>query len=160
MNSTADKFKSVKKWLVYITVIVFLLVIAGQLEYGNFRFKSIIHPLFWIALGIACIRLLRNKRYRHIQVKLIILFGIYLLISCFLLLGVVLCGSSENTILYVNKKNRSNTIFYRSYSCFQTTGDFEYYKSWNLIGELRWVVKKETREVDSREWEPYNDVKQ
>jgi predicted membrane protein len=159
MNSTADKFRSVKKWLVYITVIVFLLVIIGHLEYRDFRFKTIIHPMFWIALGIACIRLLRNKMYRHIQVKLIILFGIYLLISCFLLLRMVLCGSTESSILYVNKKNRSNTIFYRSYSCYQTTGDLEYYKSWNLIGELKWVVKKDTREVDSSEWEQYNGAR-
>jgi hypothetical protein len=157
MNSTAEKFKPVKQWLVYITVIVFLLVIVCQLEYGNFRFKTIIHRMFWIALGISCIRLLRKKKYRHIQVELSILFGIYLLISCFLLLRMVFCGSGESRILYVNKKNPSNTIFYRSFSCYQTTDDLEYYKSWNLIGELKWVVKKDTREVDLSEWEPYKE---
>jgi hypothetical protein len=156
MNSNADKFRPVKKWLVYITVIFFLLVIVGHLEYGNFRFKTIINPIFWVSFGIAGIRLLRNKRYRHIRVKLIILFGIYVFISCFLLLRMVLCGSGESRILYVNKKNRSNTIFYRSYSCYLTTDEFEYFKSWNLIGDLKWVMKKDTREVESGEWEQYN----
>lgn len=159
MNSNADKFRSIRKWLVYITVIAFLLVIVGHLEYRDFRFKTIINPIFWVTLGVACIRLLRNKRYRHIRVMLIILFGVYVLISCFLLLRTVLCGSSESIILYVNKKNRSNTIFYRSYSCYQTTGDIEYYKSWNLIGELKWVMKKDRREGDSGEWEQYNGAR-
>jgi hypothetical protein len=151
-------FKSNTKWYVYAIAFVFLWIVISSFEYGDFRFSRIMHPLLWIALGMAGIWLLRNKRYKPIRVKLVILFGIYLLVTCWFLFSSVFCGSAEGRIVYVNKKNRSNTIICRRYACFLTTDDCEYFNSWTIAGDLRWSRKLYSNQFDTTKWERFNDV--
>jgi hypothetical protein len=148
-------FKLPYKWYVYAISIVLLLVVA-QLEYRNFRFKTIINPVIWTLLGVVCLRLLRNKSYNHIRVKLIILLGIYIIFTGAFLCNSVFCKyADEDWILYKNKKNKSLTIVCRRYSCYLTTEDYEYYKCWTIIGDLKWTTKIGYSKVDTTKWERF-----
>jgi hypothetical protein len=142
-------FKSINKGYVYTLAFVFLWIVLSSFEYRDFRFSGMIHPLLWIALGIAGIWLIRNKRYKPIRVKLVILFGIYLLVTCWFLFSRVFCKSEEGRIVYVNKKNRSNTIICRRYACFLTDSDCEYFISWTIAGDLRWTRKLYSNQFDT-----------
>jgi hypothetical protein len=151
-------FKSWNKVFAGIIAFIFLWVIVSSFEYRGFRFSRILHPLLWIALGMAGLWLIRNKRYKPVRIKLVILFGIYLLVTCWLLVGIVFCRSEEGRIVYINKKNRSNTIICRPYACFLTTDDCEYFKSWTIAGDLRWTRKLYNSQFDTVKWERFNDV--
>jgi hypothetical protein len=150
-------FKSNNKLYVCLIAFVFLWVIASSFEYRDFRFSRILHPLLWTALGIVGLWLIRKKRYQPIRKKLVILFCLYLLISCWFLGSSVICRSEEGKIVYVNKKNRSNIIICRPYACFLTTGDCDYFNSWTIVGNLRWTRKLYTSKFDTTKWEPFND---
>jgi hypothetical protein len=153
-NGQCNMFKLTYKWYVYAIFMVFLLLVVAPFEYGSFRFKTVINPVIWIIPGIICLRLLRNKKYKHIQVKLIILFGIYILVTGFFLFSSVFCKyTDEDSVCYVNKKNKSLTIVRRGYSCYLTTEDYEYYKCWTIIGNLKWKTKIDYSKVDTTKWE-------
>lgn len=148
-------FKPHSKVYAYIMIFLLLWIVVSSFEYGDFRFAKVLHPLLWILIGLTGVWLLRNNGYKPIRIKLIILFGIYLLATCWFLFSGVFCKSGDGRVVYVNKKNRANTIICRSYSCFLTDDDCEYYSRWKIAGDLRWSRKVYKTKFDSTEWERF-----
>ena len=151
-------FNPGKKAYAAAIIFIFLWFVISPIEYGNFRFSSIWNPLLWGVSGAALLWLLNNKRYKPIRVKLIVLSGIYLLVSCWSLFNSVFCRYGEESIVYVNKKNRANVVICRPYACFLTSDDCGYLISWTIAGDLRWTRKLYKIKFDAAKWERYYDA--
>lgn len=150
-------FKSNYKVYACIVAFLFLWLVIAPFEFREFRLSRILHPLLWIATGIAGVWLLQNKQYKQIRVKLIILFGLYLLLTCWFLFSSIFCSLGKGSVVYVNKKNRSNIIICRPYACFLTSDDCEYFISWSITGNLRWTRKLSGSRFDTAKWERFKD---
>jgi hypothetical protein len=123
------------------------------LEYGTFRFASIIHPLLWLILGSIGVRLLQERKNRNIVMKLTIAFGIYIMFTFIFLFRLGFCRSANDSILYVNKNNPETTIVCRDFECYQTTADCEYYLSQKIFGGLKWNIRIYDANVEATDWE-------
>ena len=144
---------SPKKWYILTLCLAVLLVIAIPLEYGSFRFKTVVFPILWITLGVTGIKLISNKQNRYMVVKLIIAFGIYVLLTLYFLFTLTFCRTGESRVWYVHKENPSVNLICRSFECYMTSGPCTLYKSRKIIGKLRWTIKFSDNVVDTTKWQ-------
>ena len=140
------------KWYIQALCLAAMLFLFAPLEDGSFRFKTVLYPGIWITLGFIVLRPLKDKRNRHFVVKLIIAFGIYVLLTFFFLFRMVFCASEDHGVWYVSKENPSISLICHSFECYQTTGQCTFYKSYKIIGKLRWTTKYADDKVDLSKW--------
>jgi hypothetical protein len=147
-----------RTWLIPALCIAVLSLILTPLEYGSFRFKTVMYPALWITIGVIGIRLIQDKRNRHLIVKLIIAFSIYILLTLFFLFRLTFCKTGNERIWYVHKENASISLICRSFECYQTTGPCTLYKSYKIIGKLKWTIKFSDDIVDTSRWRKANQI--
>jgi hypothetical protein len=141
-----------RRWHIPALCIAALSIILTPLEYDSFRFAPVIYATLWIILGVIGVRVIQNKRNRHLIVKLIIAFSIYILLTFLFLFRLTFCKNGKDRIWYVHKERPSISLICRSFECYQTTGTCTLYKSYKIIGKLRWTIKFSDDTVDTSKW--------
>lgn len=149
-------FSSPIKWVTYIICGLLLFIGLTPLEYGSFKFKTALYLILFFVLGVIGVRLLRDKKYRHIKVKLTIAFGIYLVITLIFLVRLGICGDHDFS-LYINRNDPSSSIICRKSECYLSSEPCNLYKTRTIAGKLKWITRLADNYVDPNEWKSVNE---
>lgn len=146
-------FKFSYKWFACAFCIIVLYILLLPLQYGTFKFRTVLNPTVWIIVGVVITNLMINKNNKHIFVKLIISFSIYIILTCLFVFRMIVCRSGDDRILYAHKIDNSLTIVCSSFDCYLTSGPCILYKKRKLLGELTWSTKISEDVIDTTNWE-------
>lgn len=134
--------------LLYFLVLFLLL----QVEIDDFRMGDYIPFLIKISIAFIICRIFRKSSGFRIWAYLtaggiVLLSGLGLLVT---LTG--FCATGKHGIFYVNKADSAVCITGRTFGCFMTTDDLEFYKERQIAPHIKWVTKLDSRPTDTTQW--------
>lgn len=141
-------------------ILIGLLILMSFLVIGKFRLSSIIYPLLWLGIPIFIYSLLPKKKSLILAILIVLIAIPYFGVTCFSILGQVLCGYSDMRYKYVNKKHSNIQIVGRDYSCYGTNNDLVLYKQFSLTDNIKFQIYYKTFvdykniNVDTTLWKP------
>lgn len=143
-----------KRILLLLSGVIFIFLLR-HVEVDSLALKSIIDRMLWLSIPGFLYKFIDGKTSVYRDMLMIAVFGIYILITCFLGLGVIICSSRNVNIEYVSKCNKSVVILRRGFVCLGTEYDYSLVKQRKLSDHLTWITDFNESPVDTALWQKW-----
>jgi len=153
MKSNMQKF--VFYQIMGYSLAIALALIFTRIEIFDFKLKTVIYPLAWIAFGVILYRSsvkLRGTRSAIRRTVLGITFALYVFGTLFLALKFAMCGEGLTDTKYVNREDDRLFLVCRIYDCYEEVSKCQFMEVKTFVLHIRWVTKVDKDRVDLSKW--------
>lgn len=130
-------------------------VLLRHIEVDSLALKSVIDCILWLSIPGFLYKFMEGQTSVYRDMLMIVIFGIYILATCFLGLRFVLCADRNVNVEYVSKHNKSVVVIRRGFVCMGTEDDYYLVKCRDLTGRIMWITAFNENPVDTSLWQKF-----
>jgi len=135
---------------------IFALFVLTRVEIDDFKLKTIIYPISWVAIGIFGFKyynILRGSASAIRKSLFGLALGFYILGTLYFGLRIFMCAEDDHGVSFTHKKDRSLSLVCRTYDCYGTADHCQLYKVRTLTKHIKWVIRFNEIPVDTNIWQ-------